>query len=174
MALPNPTITSTAPPELHEGRDGRTQLFKLVNWLRRRMIELVGAPGLVPGTTRLSFDLGDELIGDPIAGDGEILLWQRPIPYAFFNAQIVILLYLSARNTADTAVINLRIGGTDHGVDGTIVGSYSVTSVGYPAWTPIQDTQKITRGVGYDFLKLTLVNSGEGACQFKEGGLSLT
>lgn len=174
MTLPNPTITSTAPPELHEKRDGDTQLYKLVNWLRRRVIELVGAPGLVPGTTRISFDLGDDILGDAIAGESELLLWQRPLPYSFFNPNIVALLYLSARCTAGTGLINLRVGGTDRGIDGTIVRTYSVSSAGYPSYTPIQDTVTIVRGTGFDFVKLTVVPPGEGELQFKEGGVSFT
>ena len=169
-----PPTTTTAPPELHDGRDGQKQLFILVNWLRRRMIELVGAPGLVPGTTRLSFDLGDDLLGNDFVGQSEILLWQRPIPYSFFNPNIVILLYLSARCNAGTGLIYLRVGGTDRGIDGTIIGMYTVSSTGYPSYTPVQDTAQIVRGTGSDYIKLTAVPPGEGTLQFKEGGVSLT
>ncbi len=169
-----PPTTTTAPPELHEGRDGVRETIKLVNWLRRRMLELIGAPGLTPGATRVSFDLGDFILGDEIAGDSELLLWQRPIPYSFFNPNIVVLLYLSARCNAGTSLIQLRVGGTDGGIDGTIIGSYSVSSAGYPAYAPVQDTLMITRGTGFDYLKLTVIPAGEGTVQFKEGGISLT
>jgi hypothetical protein len=169
-----PPTTTTAPPELHEGRDGVRETIKLVNWLRRRMLELIGAPGLTPGATRVSFDLGDFILGDEIAGDSELLLWQRPIPYSFFNASIIILLYLNARCNAGTSLINVRLGGSDDQPDGLIIGTYSVSSTGYPAYTPVQDTLMIARGTGFDFLKLTVITSGEGTIQFKDGGVSLT
>lgn len=169
--------TSSVIPELHEGRDGRREVFKAINALIRRTAN----QAISPGGAKLAYDLGNNILG--VGGSTETVVWQRPIPYAIFGTTITIYLATDgARSAAGTATFALRVSSTPNTVGtaggaiaGSVIASGTVPTAGYPAYTtfslgPIAITG-LTTGDGY--LALT-VTPGAGTAQIKEGGVTLS
>jgi len=122
-----PPVATQWLPELHQGRDGETQLYKLVNQLRRKMMG--GSVG--GGLALFSSALGRGDVSSTTSGNEDVFILQMQLPSVFpaFSFSMGCML-LSA--SAGSPTVRARLGGTWGAFDGTVIAS-----VGLPAGTPI-------------------------------------
>jgi hypothetical protein len=154
---------------LHDGRDQWPQLIKLVNWLRRRMT----TAALTPGFAKVSYDLGNNLLGGTLAT--ETVIWQRPVPFSVFGSSVTVFLVASGRTASGTATFALRFGLTEDTVGGAPTGAVVTSASVSGAFTAIEIQGSFpglpgTTTQGY--IKLTLV--GGTTAQIKEGAVTLS
>src|SRR4051812_33230676 len=120
-----PPVATNPPPELNEARDGKTQLFKLVNWLRRRVVGY--APGLGSAWWSTAIGRGDVLVS--VTTGVEVIGLQLQLPTAF--PSFMLNFSGEASDTAGTGVLRVRLGGTVGLADGTVSATINVTSTGF-------------------------------------------
>jgi hypothetical protein len=166
LAAPN---TTKFLPQWQEGKDGLIQLGRIVNQLIRRL----GNQLIAPAGAKLSFDLGNNIIGGSLVT--ETVIWQRPVPYAVFGLTITAFLAATAKVTSGTATFALRTGSTEDVVGGsptgTVIGTVAVASTSFSV-VQILASFPTVAGPAQGYIKLTLV--GGTTAQIKEGGLSLS
>lgn len=129
-----PPVATQYLPELHEGRDGITQIIKLVNQLRRRLMGT--GPGTAAAWWSTAIGRGDAL--SSVTSGVEVIGLQLQLPAAF--AAFTLNLSGEASDTAGTGILRVRLGGTVGLTDGVTAATINVTSVGfgnYSVSTPI-------------------------------------
>lgn len=168
--IPNDRILSGV-RELHGGRDAWDPYgIKVVNAL----VRAVGSLVILPGAAKLSYDLGLDILA-ATGGSSETVVWQRPLPYSVFGTKVSVFMnVVGARSELGTATFSLRLGGTDRGVDGTVIATATQAANIDPGYSPLTMTAQVSgTGAGQDYLKLT-ITPGAGDAKIKEGGVTLS
>lgn len=121
-----PPVATNPPPELNVAKDGKEQAYKLINWLRRRVVGY--APGLGAAWFATAIGRGD---GIPSRADGVELIglqFHLAVAYPAFSLNF-------AGEVADSGsggVFRIRLGGT-WGVanSGTAVATLNASAPGF-------------------------------------------
>ena len=162
MALSAPN-TTTWLPELREGRDGLSQIIRLVNQLRRRVIgNASGATAALfstaigRGDTLATLTNGVELVGLPFI---------TPVVYPTFTigfgGQI--------EDTGSNGIFRLRLGGSYGLTDGVEIVRITATSTGFQT---VQATPVLVTGNTANLIQMTLQSTPGNTARFRGGSLS--
>lgn len=159
MAAPN---TVTWLPELKEGRDGPSQIIRLVNQLRRRLIGSSTSGGVSlfstaigRGDTLTTLTDGVELIG---------LSFVLPVVYSSFTINFG----GEASDSASDGIFRVRLGGSYGVTNGTEIARFTATSTGFQ---PYSSPPFLVTGNTSTLIQMTLQSTVGHKAQFKGGFL---
>jgi hypothetical protein len=159
VSAPN---TTTWLPELREGRDGISQIIRLVNQLRRRVIgnssgatAALFSTAIGRGDVLATTTAGTELVGLPFV---------LPVVYPSFTVNFSGVV----EDTASNGIFRIRMGGTYGLADGTEIIRFTATSTGFTsrAATPV-----LVTGNTSTLVQMTLQSTVGNTARFKGGSL---
>lgn len=164
MAAPN---TTTWLPKLREGRDGYSQMVRLINQLRDR---IMGGSGGVPGLALFSTALGRGDSTTTTSGNEDtfILEWQLPDVYPSFQFSLGGML-LSA---AGSPIVRVRLGGTWGAFDGTVIATIN-PAVAPLVLTNVSTDGNLVTGNTATIIKITLQAASAGHKATWVGGFAI-
>lgn len=120
-----PPVATNPPPELNVAKDGKEQAYKLINWLRRRVVGY--GPGLGSAWWSTAIGRGDTLAS--VTTGIEVVGLQLQLPAAF--PAFTMNFSGEASDTAGTGILRVRLGGTIGLTDGAVAATINVTSTGF-------------------------------------------
>jgi len=159
MSAPN---TVTWLPELHEGRTTTSQIIRLVNQLRRRVIG--NSSGATSALFSTAIGRGDVLT-TPTNGVELIgLAFVLPVVYPSFTVNFS----GEAKDTANNGIFRIRIGGTYGLTDGVEITRFTATTTGF---LPYSATPQLITGNTSTLVQMTLQSTNGNTASFKGGSL---
>lgn len=121
-----PPVATGWLPELNEAKDGKTELYKLVNQLRRRVIGSAAGMGVAWFSTAIG--RGDTLTSGVSGAEVIGLQFQLPTAFPQFNMNFA----GNVKDSASAGVFRIRLGGVmGVAASGTIVATLNASTTGY-------------------------------------------
>ena len=159
MSAPN---TTTWLPELREGRDGLSQIIRLVNQLRRRVIG--NSSGATAGLFSTAIGRGDTLSTTTSGVELVGLPFVLPVVYPSFTIHFG----GQASDTGSNGIFRIRMGGTFGLTDGTEIARFTATTTGFQSYSA---TPNLITGNTSTLVQMTLQSTPGNTAKFRAGFL---
>lgn len=121
-----PPVATNPPPELNVAKDGKEPLYKLVNWLRRRVAGY--GPGLGSAWFSTAVGRGDTLTSGTSGAEVIGLQFELPTAFPAFTMNFA----GNVKDTAGAGVFRVRLGGTlGVAAGGAVVATLNASTASY-------------------------------------------